>query len=189
MLVSFWIGVVLSVVVFVIVFSRWAEKYLWTGLGVTLHDLNPWLLKSQVKDQEASFVELENELSRLKVTHNEMYVRIYDVDGLETQVADLKQVLEWTRTSLNDAKQEILEQMGWAHEDRERLKVSEAVHRDQTKSLRQRSTLIRELEEHIAERDNVITNLRSLLTLHKQASQRSALKFTRPTVSKKRNGI
>jgi len=48
--------------------------------------------------------------------------KIYDVDGLEAQIKDLKQVLEFTCTHLNTVQQELLVRMVATHELRAKVR-------------------------------------------------------------------
>jgi hypothetical protein len=152
------LGLFIVLVAALVIGVRWLEKSLWAG------DRHDWrllfpgyreaaemadrlkILKVYSDAQDDAIGYLRIAKLALDKEYHELYARVHDCDGLEAQVADLKQVLEWTRTSLNDAKQEVLCQMGFAHVARESLKVSEDVRRDQNKELRHRATIIRELK-------------------------------------------
>lgn len=175
MLVS-WIGLTMVLVVALMIGARVIEKRLWTSRwrlsfsqwrfmfpgyreAAAMKDIAD-RLKTCSDEQEQRIDDLE--------FHYQAYVKLYhrvyhEVDGLEAQVKDLNTVLEWNRDKmairnkeygdmqqkLEDAKQEVLIQMGYAHEARERFNVSEDIRRDLHAELRKRATLIRKLRGNL----------------------------------------
>jgi len=153
------IGLFIVFVAALVIVGRWIEKSLWDGkLYSWRRILKDWFAQDMVALRKLqAYSDSQDEslrvLQSLKVTRDkefvELYHRVYDDDGLEAQVRDLKQVLEWTRTRLNDAKQEVLSQMGVSHQLRSSIDVHKDVLRDYRKEMRHRATMIRKLTERI----------------------------------------
>lgn len=150
-------GMLLALLIFLIVGSFWFEENIWNGLRFNWRLLFPGYREAAVQkdiaDKLKAYSDGQDEvirvLNRLRDTrdkeHAVLYHAIYDDGGLEAQVKDLKQVLEWTRTHLNNAKQEVLNQMGEAHILRASLDIEREHRHNLELELRRRAIAIRQL--------------------------------------------
>ncbi len=162
-----WIGLFIILIVGLVIGVRWFEKSLWMGFWENWWAWSQSDTCSQEKLKIVEEIEADN-LNRVegrtKVAEQnyfDLWEIAYGCAGLNDQVIDLKQVLDWTRKTLNEKAHEL--EMA-----EQRLKVSEVVRKSQATSLRKRATLIREYAEHLVNRDETIDNLRTLLEASKK---------------------